>query len=107
MLRPVDMALTIQHANETMRPGDAHSGRPEVAQKAFADRLEKEIREQEKQTRQVGQSEKNEVNPDRKGDGTGYYRQGGRRPAKKTGAKPAAPEKMREFEGESMYDIRV
>ena len=105
MLRPVDVTLTIQHASEALRAnsGDAHSGRPEVAQKMFAERLEKEIREREKQAREVGQTEKNEVNPDRKGDGTGYYKQ-----AKKQSKKPLTKhEKSREFSGESMFDIRV
>ena len=105
MLRPIDVTLTIQHAAEAVRAGsgDAHSGRPEVAQQIFADKLEKEIREQEKQAREVNQTEKNEVTPDRKGDGSGYQKNR-KRPEKKSLTKP---EKHQNMSGESMYDIRI
>ena len=105
MLRPIDVTLTIQHASEAHRAGagDTHSGRPEVAQQMFAERLEKQIREQEKQAREVNQSEKSEVTPDRKGDGSGY-----KRSSKKQDKKPLTkPDKSQSQSGESMYDIRV
>ena len=105
MLRPVDVTLTIQHASDALRAssGDANAGRPEVAQKMFAERLEKELREREKQANEVGRSEKGEVNPDRRGDGTGYFKNG-----KTKSRKPLTKQdKVREFSGESMFDIRV
>ena len=105
MLRPIDVTLTIKHAAEAVRggSGDTHSGRPEVAQQMFADKLEKELREQEKQAREVTQAEKNEVTPDRKGDGSGYQRNR-KRPDKKSLTKP---EKHQGLGSESMYDIKV
>ena len=105
MLRPIDVTLTIQHASEAIRAGagDTHSGRPEVAQQMFAERLEKQIREQEKQAREVNQAEKNEVTPDRKGDGSGYQRNR-KKPEKKPLTKP---DKHQSLSSESMYDIRV
>ena len=105
MLRPIDVTLTIQHASDAHRAGagDTHAGRPEVAQQMFADRLDKQIREQQKQAQEVDQSEKNELTPDRKGDGSGY-RQNKKRPNKKPLTKP---EKDQSLSRESMYDIRV
>ena len=105
MLRPIDVTLTIQHATEAVRAGsgDTHSGRPEVAQQMFAERLEKQIREQEEQAREVNETEKNEVTPDRKGDGSGYQSK-----RKRQDKKPLTkPEKRQSLSGESMYDIRV
>ena len=104
MLRPIDLTLTIQHASDAHRAGagDTHAGRPEVAQQMFADRLDKQLREQEKKAEEVNQAEKNEVNPDKKGDGGGY--QGNRKKQKKPLTKP---EKHQSLSGESMYDIRV
>ena len=105
MLRPIDVTLTIQHAAEAVRAGtgDTHAGRPEVAQQMFAERLEKQIRDQEKQAREVNQSERNEVNPEKKGNGSGYHANR-RKQVKKTLTKP---EKHQSLSGESMYDIRV
>ena len=105
MLRPIDVTLTIQHAADAHRAGagDTHAGRPEVAQQMFAERLEKQIREQEKQAREVNQAEKNEVTPDRKGDGSGYQ------PNRKKQERKllTKPEKHQSLNSESMYDIRV
>ena len=105
MLRPIDVTLTIKHAAEAVRAGagDTHAGRPEVAQQMFAERLEKQIREQEKQAREVSQAEKNEVTPDRKGDGSGYL------PNRKKQDKKSLtkPDKRQNLGSESMYDIRV
>ena len=107
MLRPIDVTLTIQHAADAQRANanNSQSARPEVMQKMFAEKLDEELRQKEKQAREVDGAEKNEIHRDRKGDGTGYT--GNRkRPQKKppteskTGAK-------KDFTSESMYDIKV
>ena len=107
MLRPIDVTLTIQHAPDAQRanPNNSQSARPEVMQKMFAEKLEEELRQQEKQAREVDRSEKNEVHRDRKGDGTGY--QGNRRRPQKKAPANANPGRLNDLGRESMYDIKV
>ncbi|MCL1846177.1 MAG: hypothetical protein FWF77_09770 [Defluviitaleaceae bacterium] len=106
MLRPVDLTLTIQNAADAQRAGfqGTQAGRPEVASQMFADRLHKEVRQQEQQVGQTSLAEKADVNPDRQGDGKGY--QPNRKPPnKKTEQSKVRPTKMNV--GESMYDIKI
>ena len=103
MLRPVDMNLSIQHAADAARAStNQAAARPEVAQQQFTDRLEKQVKMQEKQVQNANEAEKNDVNPDRKGFGGGYQPNKKKQGQKKTEAKPA-----KKFHGESMYDIRI
>lgn len=105
MLRPIDMTLTIQGSAEAHRMGaqGAQSARPEVAGAMFAERLEKQVREQEQKVNESNQAEKNEVNPDRDGNAKGYN------PQRKQ-KKPEPPKKSdtaKRLTGESLYDIRI
>jgi len=104
MLRPIDMTLTIQHAADANRAGrgDANAARPEVASQMFADRMEKQLKMQEKQVNQANESEKQDVNPDRNGHGGGY--QSNRKPRQKKASSTGVKSKPT---GESMYDIRI
>ena len=107
MLRPIDVTLTIQHAADAQRANanNSQSARPEVMQKIFAEKLEEELRQQQRQATEVDRSEKSEVHRDRKGDGTGY--QGNRkRPAKKATGN-SRPGSLNDYGKESMYDIKV
>ena len=101
MLRPIDMAITVQHAADAARAGTNQAqGRPEVAQQQFTDRLEKQVKMQEKQVQSTNESENSNVNPDRQGHGGGYQ------PNKKKGQKKQETTR-RNLPKESMYDIRV
>ena len=71
MIRPVDMTLTIQHAQDANRAG-VSQGRPEVASQMFADRLERQVKAEETSVTQARQSEKGDINPEGRGDGRGY-----------------------------------
>jgi len=104
MLRPIDMTLTIQHAADAHRAGanDSNAARPEVAQQMFTDSLEKQLRAQEKQVIQSHEPEKGDVNPDRKGDGSGYNAK--RKPRQARQVKKTDTQKTT---GESMFDIMV
>jgi len=105
MLRPIDMTITIQNAAEAQRAGaqDSQAARPEVASQMFADRLEKQAKLQEQQVAKTNEAEKNEVQPDREGQGGGYNPR--RKPAKK---KSGLSEKSKARPvGESLYDIRI
>ena len=106
MLRPIDVTLSIQHATDAHRAGSGHSqsARPEVQHQMFSERLEKQARQQEQQAGEVNASEKNEVTPDRQGDGKGYYAHR-RKQQKKSGL--TKPEPKKGSMGESMYDIRI
>ena len=103
MLRPIDMAITVQYAADAARAStNQTAARPEVAQQQFTERLEKQVKMQEKQVQNANEAEKNEVNPDRKGHGGGYQ------PRKKPGQKkPEAKQSKPKFHSESMYDIKI
>jgi len=105
MLRPVDMALSVQNAADANRAGISESGsaRSEVAA-MFADRLEKQTRLQEQQVQNSHASEKNEVNPDGRGHG-GAYQPNRRRKAKRPEKGKFAGD--RDMIRESMYDIKI
>ncbi|MCL2386293.1 MAG: hypothetical protein FWC89_01970 [Defluviitaleaceae bacterium] len=104
MLRPIDMTLTIQGSAEANRAGQqgALAGRPEVSSQMFADRLEKQVKQQQEQVVQGNKAEKNDVNPDRQGHGGGYQPQRKKKPDDK--AKAGVKSKPT---GESLYDIKV
>ena len=103
MLRPVDMNLTIQHAADAHRAGggDSNAARPEVASQMFADRLEKQARLQEQQVIQSNKSEKNDINSDRKGNGSGYNAN------RRARQKKAVASKTPKYAGESLFDVTV
>lgn len=99
MLRPIDMAITVQHAADAARAGATQS-RPEVAQQQFTERLDKQLKMQEQQVQQTNEADKNAVNADAKGHGGGYQ------PKKKQGQKKeAAKTETKRHQGESLYDI--
>lgn len=104
MLRPIDLTVTIQGAAEAQRAGmqGNQAGRPEVAGQMFAERLEKQVRQQEQQVAQANEADKPDVNPDRKGHGGGYQPN---RKQKKT--EPPKPKTSKPLLGESMYDIKI
>jgi hypothetical protein len=105
MLRPIDMTLTIQGAADAQRAGaqGAQAARPEVASQMFADRLEKQVQQQQQQVMQSNVAEKADVQPDRQGHGGGY--QPNRKPAQKK-AEPAKAKTSKPM-GESLYDIKI
>jgi len=107
MIRPIDLNLNIQHAADAARVGtNQNQGRPEVAAQQFADRLEKQTKEQNEQVQRQEPTDKANVNPDDKGHG-GYAQK--KKPAKKkTEEKKKAPARaIMRTTGESMFDIRI
>ena len=104
MLRPIDVTMTIQGSAEAQRAGlqGSQAGRPEVASQMFADRLHKQVREQEQQVSQTEQTEQSNVNPDGRGHGGGYQ---SKRKDKKTGT--GKDSKSPKPTGESLYDIKI
>ena len=104
MIRPIDLSINIQHAADAARVGtNQNQGRPEVAAQQFADRLEKQTRQQQEQVQRQEPTDRANVNPDGKGHG-GYANQ--KKPMKKKPENKKPAEKMRTT-GESMFDIRV
>jgi hypothetical protein len=103
MMRPIDLTLTIQNSSEVVRAGaqGLQAARPEVASQMFADRLEKQVQQQQQQVNKSPESEKGDINPDRDAHGGGY--QSKRKPSQKKSEKP----KTTKPSGESLYDIRV
>jgi len=104
MVRPVDINLNIQHAPEMSRMAttDNHA-RPELAAQHYAERLEKQARQQQEQVQRNEASDKNNINPDRKGHGGGYN------PKKKTVQKKEEEKKKppQRRPGDSLVDIRI
>ena len=106
MLRPIDMTLTIKGSAEAHRAGvlGSDASRPEVLQRAFAERMEKQVRLQEQQTEKAVEPEKADVNKDRDGSGTGY--QPRRRAPQKKSSDKDKPRSSTQIK-ESLYDIKV
>jgi len=104
MIRPLDIGITIQHAADAQRAAPNSLGRPEVAQQQFADQIDKQVQRQQQQVIKGEQTEKGDVNPDRKGDGSGYQR---RKPPNKKSKLAMEAAKNAKPSGESMYDIRI
>ena len=102
MLRPIDMTLTVQHAADAARAGGSQALRPEVASQMFADRLEKQVKQQEQQVVESNKSEKGEIQ-ERQGQGGGYDPHRKKRREKEK-AKLGSQSKPT---GESLYDIRI
>ena len=105
-VRPIDINLNIQHASEMARAGSNENlnARPESAAQMFADRMENQRRRQGQQVADSGQSEKSDVQPDRRGYGGGYTPT---RKPKKTGNKAQPVSQQGAGGNESMYDIRI
>jgi len=102
MLRPIDMAITVQHAADAARAGtNPNQGRPEVAQQDFTNRLEKQVEMQKKQVQNTNETENNNVNADGKGHGGAYN------PRKKKREKPTKAKAKPKFYTESLYDIKI
>jgi hypothetical protein len=99
------MTLNIQHASDVARVqsnAENVNARPEVAQQMFADRLEKEVRQNEQQVVQSNKSEKNEVNPEGRGHG------GGHKSKRKATQKKDEPKKATARAGSgSLFDVSV
>ena len=99
MLRPIDLALNIGHAQEMRQGAESQNTRPELAMQQFADRLEKQVRESKEQVQRQDATQKNNINKDREGHGKGY--------------KPKPKQKKHEAKKsnavlkESMFDILV
>jgi hypothetical protein len=106
MIRPIDINLNIQHAAEVVRVGTAESqGRPEIAAQHYADRLEKQARQQQEQVQRKDAADKNSVNPDGKGYG-GFNQKRKPGPVKnRDGDKNKKPQPG--AEGESRYNILI
>jgi hypothetical protein len=97
--------MTIQGSAEAHRAGQqgALQGRPEVAGQMFADRLEKQVKQQMEQVQTTEQADKQDVNPDRRGHGGGYNPQ-------RKGKKPESKQKplgKPSNTGESLFDMKV
>ena len=104
-MRLIDMNLNIQHATDMARLGASDSqGRPEVAAQQFAQRLEKQAKQQQEQVQKNNEAEKSDVNPERQGYGGGY--QGNRKGVKKKAATAKKPTATN-GNGENMFDIRI
>ena len=104
MIRPVDINLNIQHAPDMARLAlTEQQTRPELAAQQFADRLEKQARQQQEQIQKQEATDKANVNPDQKGQNKYNPK---RKPVKK---KPEEKKKTppRRTEGESMFNILV
>ena len=98
MLRPIDLALNIGHAQEMRQGAESQNARPELAMQQFADRLEKQVRESREQVQRQDAPQKGMVHKDREGHGKGYkpkFKQKKEEPKKKAVVK------------ESMFDILV
>jgi len=105
MVRPIDISLNIQHAADMARVATAdQQGRPEVAMQQFADRLEKQARQQNEQVQRQENTEKPTVNPDGRNP-TGYAAKKKPPVKKKTDEKKKPP--LTRTTGEHMYDIRI
>jgi len=104
MVRPVDISLNIQHAADMARlAGNNQQVRTDLAAQQFAERLEKQTRQQQEQVIRQEEAQKTDVNPDGKGH-SGYAAKK-KAPAKKKPGAKSAP--MARTSGESMFDIRV
>ncbi|MCL2498740.1 MAG: hypothetical protein FWE90_00210 [Defluviitaleaceae bacterium] len=103
MVRPIDINLNIQHASDMARMGATENqGRPEVAAQQYADRMEKQVRQQQEQVHRHDPSDRANVNPDGKGHGGGYNPKR-KIMQKKEEEKKKTPKKM----GDNLLDIRI
>ncbi|MCL2048948.1 MAG: hypothetical protein FWG87_09490 [Defluviitaleaceae bacterium] len=101
MLRPIDVTITIQNSGDAGRVGQTNAARPEIAAQMFADRLEKQVKQQEQQVAKTQNADNPDVDPDRQGHGGGYKPKHKRtKPEEKPKPKPKAT-------GESLYDIMI
>ena len=97
MLRPIDLALNIGHAQEMRQGAESQNSRPELAMQQFADRLEKQIKAQQEQVQRQDATQKPTVSKDREGHGRGY------KPKQRKKEEP----KKKAVLKESMFDILV
>ena len=67
-IRPIDISITIQQSTNMNRVQSGENVRPEVAHQEFADRLNREVTQQERQVNQPPKSENGRINPDAKGN---------------------------------------
>jgi len=65
------MAITIQRTPELSRAFANEHIRPEVAHQQTADKIQKDVQQQDQQVMKTNKSEENNVNPDGKGYGGG------------------------------------
>jgi len=106
MIRAVEINMNIQNTPEMARMlNNANQARPDITAQQFTDRLDKQTKLQQEQVQKTEEATKNDVNPDRRGDGGGYQGNKKKPPAKKTLAKPAKP--ANRGDGESMFNILV
>ena len=67
---PIDLSITLQRTTELARqPGE--TARPEMAQDQFAERFNREVRQNEQQVTQTNRAEENIVNRDGRGNSGG------------------------------------
>ncbi|MCL2664422.1 MAG: hypothetical protein FWE82_02305 [Defluviitaleaceae bacterium] len=99
-LRPIDVSITVQRTPE-MR-AQTEGLRPEIAQTQFADKLNKDIAQQERQVNQPQKTEDAKVQPDGKGN-AGYA---GKQKKRGKNAQPTDKNKQTGQSG-SMLDILV
>jgi hypothetical protein len=104
MVRPIDINLNIQHAPDMARMGATENqGRPEIAAQQYADRLERQARQQQEQVQRNDAADRSNVNPDRKGRGDGYSPK--RKPVQKKNEEKKNPPKR--MAGDNLIDIRI
>ena len=99
---PIDTSITLQRTVDLTRmPSGETLARPEMLQDEFAERFNREIRQQEQQINQSNKTEENLVNKDGRGN-SGYDSK-----KKKKDNKNAKPSSDITKTGGSLFDISI
>jgi hypothetical protein len=99
---PIDMSITVQRTAEVNRlPTGEAAARPEMAQDEFAERFNREVRQQEQQINQSNKTEENLVNRDGRGNNS-YNGQKKKKNTKDTKQQPGKAKNSG-----SLFDISI
>jgi len=100
---PIDVSITVQRTADMARTQTGEHVRNEAAQQQFAESLHREVHEQDQRIINTNRSERNDVNPDARGQG-GYAKRKAKAPAKAAGSQAAKPKPASDG---AMFDVSV
>ena len=100
-LLPIDVSITVQRTADIRPAANENAARPEVVHQQFADKLNKDVQQQDHQIIKPNKTEDNAVDP----DGRGNNGQAGSRNKKKKGSEK--DKQPAHTGGGSLFDVSV
>lgn len=100
-LRPIDMTITVQRTPEINRTQTGENTRPEVTHQQVADRLNREVQQQDQQVIQTSESQEGRIGRDGRGNSGGESSGNRRKKDKNTDTQKNKPE------SDSLFDVSI